>query len=176
VLNGVRTRKCWSEEWRKWTSLCYDNDCKKKGIEESLYRGPYMSCWQAWNKFCCEQVASAVAREGARSGMSCQTGEQFWQKSFESVKFIYDILGCTEENRISIVNTRTDERMSSKWCSVIVQTVSVVLLFLSSGHTDMWTATDAWHFLIEESRPTAWRGYARRSSKQLSNWKQVNNF
>jgi len=38
------------------------------------------------NEFCCEQVASEVAREEAQSGLSCQTGEQFWQESFESVR------------------------------------------------------------------------------------------
>jgi len=44
-----------------------------------------MFWWPAGNEFCSEQVASVVVREKARSGLSCQTGEQFWQESLESI-------------------------------------------------------------------------------------------
>jgi len=39
VLDGVGTRKCWSEERREQTDD--DNECAKRDIGESLYRGLY---------------------------------------------------------------------------------------------------------------------------------------
>jgi len=44
-----------------------------------------MLWWQACNEFYCEQVASEVVGKEARCGLSCQTGEQFWQEYFESI-------------------------------------------------------------------------------------------
>jgi len=37
VVDGVGTRKCWLEY-----GLIDDNECAKRDIEESLYRGLYM--------------------------------------------------------------------------------------------------------------------------------------
>jgi len=42
------------------------------------------------------------------------------------LKFVCDILRCAIENRIAIVATGADERMSNKRCSVSVETVSDV--------------------------------------------------
>jgi len=45
----------------------------------------------------------------------------------KSLEFVCDIVRCTIENRIAIVETGDDESMSNKKCSVIVKTVSDVL-------------------------------------------------
>jgi len=82
-LDGVGTRKCWSEEWRKRTGWWMN--VSRKILRRVLYRGLYMLWWPAWNEFCREQVAREVARDMARNGLICLTGEQFWQESFESV-------------------------------------------------------------------------------------------
>jgi len=44
-----------------------------------------------------------------------------------SLEFVCDILRCTIENRIAIVETGADESMSNKKCSVSVETVSDML-------------------------------------------------
>jgi len=50
---------------------------EKKDMEECVW-SLYVMVSNLKKKFCCEQVASEVAGEEARSGLRCQTGEQFW--------------------------------------------------------------------------------------------------
>jgi len=91
-----------------------------------------MLWWQAWNEFCCEKETKEVDREEAWSGIrsfewvKLSNWRTILAKVLNSLECICDIIKSTEENRIGVVKTRTDESMSNEWCSVIVKTVSDV--------------------------------------------------
>jgi len=81
-----------------------------------------MLWWQAWNEFCCEQVAcSELGGEEAQSEL---TGDQFWRERF-LIRWIKgcDMMRCTEKNRFGVVKAGTVESMSNERCSVIDKTV-----------------------------------------------------
>ena len=64
-----------------------------------------------------------LSKKRLRVGLAVRLEDNSGKRVLNALKFIDNVVGGTEKNRVSVVKTRTDESMGNEWGSLIIEIV-----------------------------------------------------